>query len=477
MEIAYTNAAGRTNPTATEWGAGNIGGKTFAPGLYKWSTGVVIPTDVTLEGGANDTWIFQIAQTLTVANGVRVNLSGGAQAKNIIWQVAGQTTLGTTSIFNGTILCQTAIVLNNGATLNGRALAQTAVTLIGNTITVPALAAATLTPKAAVATVALNAPVSTLFTQDVTVVTTLSGVTIKDSGNVSVTGVSASLGVDNRTVTIAHADFANGKTYTVTIPAGAFKNAAGEFNKVITWSFTVPPAPTSTSGAGGGPSGSSTSGVALNGLSTTVGLVVDQNGVVQSAVQLTSSDAKFTLDIGAGTILHDSAGNEFSSFSATSVASPPAAPAGSAVVFAYNFEPSGANFNPPITLKMKYDLNAFPVGTNENEIYIAWWDGTQWQTLVGTVDAANDTVSVLVYHFTQFALMRKQSAAAPTPAVPTPAAPTPAAPTTPAVPTPAAPAVPAEPGTPWSTIIIIIVAAIAIGIVIYFLVRKRRGTA
>jgi len=137
MQTAYVNAAGRTLPAATELGAGNIGGMTLAPGLYKWGTGVIIPTDVTLSGGANDVWIFQIGQTLTVSNGIHVNLSGGAQAKNIFWQVAGQTTLGTTSVFNGNILDQTAIVLNTGATLNGRALAQTAVTLNANTVIKP----------------------------------------------------------------------------------------------------------------------------------------------------------------------------------------------------------------------------------------------------------------------------------------------------------------------------------------------------
>jgi hypothetical protein len=138
METAYTDAAGRTLPDATELGAGDIGSMTLAPGLYKWSTGVLIPTDVTLSGGADDVWIFQIAETLTISDGAHINLSGGAQADNIFWQVAGQTTLGTTSVFNGNILCQTAIVLNTGATLNGRALAQTAVTLNASTIVKPA---------------------------------------------------------------------------------------------------------------------------------------------------------------------------------------------------------------------------------------------------------------------------------------------------------------------------------------------------
>ncbi len=138
MQTAYTDAAGRTNPTATELGAGNIGGMTLAPGLYKWGTGVTIPASgVTLSGGANDVWIFQIAQTLTVSSGAVVNLTGGAQAKNIFWQVAGQTTLGTTSDFKGVILDQTAIVLQTGAKLTGRALAQTAVTLDANAVTKP----------------------------------------------------------------------------------------------------------------------------------------------------------------------------------------------------------------------------------------------------------------------------------------------------------------------------------------------------
>jgi len=137
MEAAYTDAAGRTLPHFTELGAGNIGGLTLAPGLYKWSSCVTIPTDVTLSGGPDDVWIFQIAGTLDISSATSVILSGGAQAKNIFWAVAGVVALGTTSEFKGNILAKTNITMNTGATLNGRALAQTAVTLIANTITVP----------------------------------------------------------------------------------------------------------------------------------------------------------------------------------------------------------------------------------------------------------------------------------------------------------------------------------------------------
>ncbi len=142
METAYTDAAGRT-PTPSgaflNVGAGEIGGQTLVPGLYKWTTGVTISTDVTLSGGANDVWIFQIAGNLSEANGVKV-LIGSAQAKNIFWQVAGQVTIGTTADFKGVILCQTLIALNSGATLEGRALAQTAVTLDANAVTDPGVA-------------------------------------------------------------------------------------------------------------------------------------------------------------------------------------------------------------------------------------------------------------------------------------------------------------------------------------------------
>ena len=145
MQTAYTNAAGRA-PDVTELSAGNIGGLTFAPGVYKWGTGVTIPTDITLSGAANDVWIFQIAQNLDISSAAKVILAGGAQANNIFWVVAGQTTINTTAFFNGNILDQTAIILNTGATLNGRALAQTAVTLDSNSVAIPTLIVTTTTP-------------------------------------------------------------------------------------------------------------------------------------------------------------------------------------------------------------------------------------------------------------------------------------------------------------------------------------------
>ena len=137
MQAAYTDAAGRTNPDFLNLGSGNIGGQTLVPGLYKWGTGVTIPTDVTIAGGATDVWIFQISNDLDLSTAKNVILSGGAQAKNIYWQIAGSVTIHAGSHFEGVILSKTGITLQTTATLHGRALAQSLVALDNNAVTAP----------------------------------------------------------------------------------------------------------------------------------------------------------------------------------------------------------------------------------------------------------------------------------------------------------------------------------------------------
>jgi len=137
MQTAYNDAAGRSNPNFLNLGAGNIGGKTLTAGLYKFTTDLVIPTNVTISGSSTDVWIFQVAGTLKMSSGVRITLAGGALAKNIFWQTSGAVTLGTSSHFEGNILSQTAINMQTGSTINGRMLAQTAVSLQMSTVTRP----------------------------------------------------------------------------------------------------------------------------------------------------------------------------------------------------------------------------------------------------------------------------------------------------------------------------------------------------
>jgi hypothetical protein len=134
LTTAYNDAAGRTLAPISV--AGNIGGQTLAPGLYKSTSGLEISEgDLTLSGSADDTWIFQIASTLTVAEGRQVILTGGAQASNVFWQVGTSATLGTNSTFKGTIMADQSITLITGATLDGRALTRIgAVTIDTSTI-------------------------------------------------------------------------------------------------------------------------------------------------------------------------------------------------------------------------------------------------------------------------------------------------------------------------------------------------------
>ncbi|MBE0625255.1 MAG: DUF3494 domain-containing protein [Burkholderiales bacterium] len=138
MQLAYTDAAGRPTPDFTNLGSGEIGGLTLVPGLYTWTTGVSISTDVTISGGANDVWIFQIPGNLSMSAAKSIILGGSAKAKNIFWQFSGFADIGAGAHFEGIMLSQTAITLKTGASMNGRALAQTAVALDQNAITQPA---------------------------------------------------------------------------------------------------------------------------------------------------------------------------------------------------------------------------------------------------------------------------------------------------------------------------------------------------
>jgi hypothetical protein len=138
MEAAYSDAAGRITPDHLNLAGGAIGGLTLAPGLYNWTSSVTIPSNVTISGAVNDVWIFQTSGDLSVSSAVNVTLSGGALAKNIFWQVAGTATIGTNAHFEGIILSATEITLETGASMNGRALAQSQVALDQNTVVEPA---------------------------------------------------------------------------------------------------------------------------------------------------------------------------------------------------------------------------------------------------------------------------------------------------------------------------------------------------
>ena len=139
LTMAYNDAAGRTRCPVSL--AGNLGGLTLAPGLYKSTSSLEISSgDLVLDGKGSSkaVFIFQMSITLTTTPGRQVILKGGARAANVFWQVGSSATLGTTTIFKGTIMADQAITLNTGATLEGRALARVAaVALDTNTVNRP----------------------------------------------------------------------------------------------------------------------------------------------------------------------------------------------------------------------------------------------------------------------------------------------------------------------------------------------------
>jgi len=245
MQAAYTDAAGRANPDFLNLGAGNIGGLTLTPGLYKWTTGLLIPSDVTISGGPNDVWIFQVTGPLTLNNAVKINLMGGAQAKNIFWQVTTAVSLGTTSHFEGNILGQTSISLLTGASINGRLLAQTAVALQMSTVTVTPADA----PDAVLPTVNSTEPINNatgvasnkaivvnfseamdIATINASTFTLMQGTTVV-AGAVTYTGSKATF--------ISTSNLENGKIYIATITSGAKDIAGNALASNHTFSFTT----------------------------------------------------------------------------------------------------------------------------------------------------------------------------------------------------------------------------------------------
>lgn len=143
LVTAYNDAANRP-PDANN--PPDLGGHTLTAGVYKSASSLGLTGDLTLDaqGDPNAVFIFQVGSTLTTASGSRVVFLGGAQACNVYWQVGSSATLGTSSLFRGSILALTSITVTTGAAVEGRTLARNgAVTLDTNTITRQSCAAGT----------------------------------------------------------------------------------------------------------------------------------------------------------------------------------------------------------------------------------------------------------------------------------------------------------------------------------------------
>ncbi|MFC2021610.1 carboxypeptidase regulatory-like domain-containing protein [Chloroflexota bacterium] len=281
-------------------------------------------------------------------------------------------------------------------------------TVFSPIVTSDALAPAT--PSSLVAT-AGNGQVSLTWTAPTTsadgsALTDLLGYEIYRS--TSATGTYAQVNATNvQTTSYTDTTVTNGTTYYYKVTTA--DSGGNESSKSSVSSGVTPSAPSVGGGGtgGGGGGAPSTTMVDTSGLSSEKSLRVNTSGIAQQSSQLKTSDGRASLDIAAGTKLLDSQGSALDSLSASKVTSPSAPPSESAIVSAYNFDPDGATFEPAITLTTSYDLEALLEQVTEDELYIAYWDGSQWQGLESTVDAKADTVSAKISHFTQFAVIGK----------------------------------------------------------------------
>ncbi len=132
---AYNSLAGM--PCGTALTGFDLGGMTLAPGVYCFTSSAQLTGNLTLAGPANGLWVFQIASALTTGTSSQVNLSGGAQAKNVFWQVGTSATIGQTTIFRGNIVAAVSITMVQGSSLVGRALSKAGITMDGVTIVLP----------------------------------------------------------------------------------------------------------------------------------------------------------------------------------------------------------------------------------------------------------------------------------------------------------------------------------------------------
>lgn len=266
LTTAFNDAAGRQTPVIV---AGNIGGQTLTPGLYKSTSSLAVSSgDLTLDaqGNANAVFLFQIASTLTLTSGRQVILAGGANAANIFWQVGSSATLGTTSVLHGNILAAVSISMLTGATLDGRALAQGGAVSIdtggGSSVTRPASsapAAPTVTstvPANALTGVPLGSqPTATFSTSmDPSTITastyTLMQGTTPIAGAVTYTGLTATFSPVSALAPLS--------TFTATLTTGVRDTAGTALAGNYVWSFTTgsaqdttPPTVTSTVPAAG----------------------------------------------------------------------------------------------------------------------------------------------------------------------------------------------------------------------------------
>jgi len=173
---------------------------------------------------------------------------------------------------------------------------------------------------------------------------------------------------------------------------------------------------------------------------------------------ITSADDSTSLLIPEGTVMRNSDGQVLPNYyigMTESTKFPPPPEDSSIIGLPYDLKPSGATFKPPLVLTFTYNPEDLPEGITEDSLVLAFYDGTAWVELECVVDTENNTITALVSHFTEFAIIGKipvvvPAVVEPSPVVPpTPSEPTPPTPVTePSVEAPSIVTPPIVPTTP-----------------------------
>ncbi|KAJ7643861.1 hypothetical protein FB45DRAFT_282800 [Roridomyces roridus] len=151
LNSALNDAMSRLNPDFSNLQDGRIGGSNLTPGLYLWTTGVTISSDITISGGPTDTFIFVLTGSFNQAVDVKMTLVGGALPQNIFWVFAGTATVGSGATFQGNLLSKSNLAVDMAALINGGVYALKTISLEHATVNGIAKAPPTTTTSAPVA--------------------------------------------------------------------------------------------------------------------------------------------------------------------------------------------------------------------------------------------------------------------------------------------------------------------------------------
>jgi alpha-tubulin suppressor-like RCC1 family protein len=191
---------------------------------------------------------------------------------------------------------------------------------------------------------------------------------------------------------------------------------SGKFTKTGTFDFTIEATDDDGNSASmdlsiyvdtsSSSSSSSTSyTLSTTGLTSSSTIYVDSNGYTNSSYLLTSTDGKLTISIPSDDLMQTSTNTRLTSITSVVLSAPPSAPTNNVVIQSYSLGPSGATFNPSLTLTFKYGSVNLPSGVAEDSLYIATYNGSSWERLSGSLNTSDNTISANISHFSYYALM------------------------------------------------------------------------